>query len=90
MPWFQWISDHIHILGWGTVITAMIKLFRWASKVSARAAKAEQVLLSLEDNHFKHIEASTERSAQHLEAMREDIKEVKGDLKSFLIAVLKK
>lgn len=55
---FEWVSQHIHMLGWGTVVVAAWKIASFFAEAKQRVLKTEHQIESMATNHFPHMEAS--------------------------------
>ena len=87
---FEWLSSHFHILGWGFVIGVAVKIIRFFTRLSDRAAAAENTLNTVASNHLAHIESSMSSVDANLQGMREDMRGLREDRKDFFLSTVKK
>ena len=86
----DWILAHIHILGWGFVISVTIKFVRFLTRLEDRFTKAETTLEVMAHNHLSHIQQSMVSVDENMRGMRNDLKNLRDDLKDFAIAIMNK
>lgn len=55
---FEFVSTHIHMLGWGTVVMAAWKIASFFSSAKQQFVKTVGQIDTLSTNHFPHMEAS--------------------------------
>lgn len=57
---FEWASQHIHMLGWGTIVVAAWKIATFFNEAKTRVLKAENQIDQMMTNHLPHIQQGTE------------------------------
>lgn len=70
---FEWASQHIHLVGWGTVIWLVWKAGQFFSQAKTQVTKTVGQIDTMATNHFPHMERSIitmdkniGRMAQHM------------------------
>lgn len=70
---FEWASQHIHMLGWGTVIWLVWQAGKYFNKAQSQFTKTIEQINTMSTNHFPHMERSIitmdkniGRMAQHM------------------------
>jgi hypothetical protein len=58
---FEWASQHIHVIGWGTVVMAAWKISTFFSAAKAQVTKTVGQIDVLSTNHMPHMGASLAR-----------------------------
>ena len=53
---FEWASQHIHVIGWGTVVVAAWKIASFFAEAKAQVTKTVTQIDTLSTNHFPHIQ----------------------------------
>lgn len=95
---FKFFSDHIHILGWLTLISFVAKMSwrvsAFLEKISQsfdKTTKMQNTVEKVATNHLPHLQQSMDRMNETLAETRNDLvselKGVRGDL--FQIAIKK-
>lgn len=70
---FEWASQHIHMLGWGTVVLAAWKIATFFTAAKAQVTKTVTQIDSMATNHFPHMEASLTRQDTFLSNIDKNI-----------------
>lgn len=55
---FEWIVQHIQLIGWPTVVFATYKLVRFLNNIMRRAEAVESNISVIATNHLSHMEKS--------------------------------
>lgn len=74
---FEYVLDHLHVIGWPVLCVFAWKISRVFSKVEGRVLAAENHITTMATNHFPHMEESLKNIDktlqsidQHLENLR--------------------
>jgi len=70
----EWITQHIQLVGWPTLIYATWRVTRFFTIVETRVLSAEEHITTLATNHFPHMEASLQNQDNLLKSMDGSLK----------------
>ena len=78
----EWVSQHIQLVGWPTLIYATWRVTRFFTIVETRVLSAEEHITTLATNHFPHMEASLQNQDNLLKSMDGSLKTLADGRKS--------
>ncbi len=89
---FDWIVNHLHLVGWPTLIYACyrvikvtVKFARAATIVEQRVLKGEETLNLLATNHLPHLLAAMEDTDKSVQNMHETMRGIRDDLRLLMV-----
>lgn len=70
---FEWLSEHIHVLGWPAIVLLTFRLSRFLGNFEARVDGFEAGFTKVMDNDVPHMRES-------LDSLRESVKDLDAGL----------
>jgi hypothetical protein len=75
---FEWISQHIQLIGWPALVVCAWQVARFFEKISNQASKTIGQIDTLATNHFPHMEASLLNQDRLMHSMDKSLRKLSG------------
>jgi hypothetical protein len=89
---FDWLSNHLHLIGWPTLIYACYRIIkvtfrfgRAATLVEQRVLDGEATLHLVATNHLPHLELAMQDTNKSVQNMHETLRGLRDDLRMLMV-----
>jgi hypothetical protein len=66
---FEWLSNHLQLVGWPTLIALSWKAWRFLTKAELRFIASETHIKKMATNEFPHMQASLESIDRNIQKL---------------------
>jgi len=76
---FNWVSDHLHMIGWPALVYAVWRITAFLADVKGRAQRAEEQLTNHLPSTLKDVKCSIDTMAERMLESDKETREVIRD-----------